>query len=62
MSSNAINDSVQPIEDSVHSRPSGIEFEMAYQARVAIDRIRFAIKHLGGHPNPANGGHLKTGQ
>ena len=45
MSSNAINDSVQPIEDSVHSRPSGIEFEMAYQARVAIDRIRFAIKH-----------------
>ena len=26
-------------------RPSAIEFEMAYQARVAIDRIRFAIKH-----------------
>ena len=25
--------------------PSPIEFEMAYQARVAIDRIRFAIKH-----------------
>ena len=22
-----------------------MEFEMAYQARVAIDRIRFAIKH-----------------
>jgi len=45
MSSDAINESVQPIEDSAHSRPSGIEFEMAYQARVAIDRIRFAIKH-----------------
>lgn len=26
-------------------RPSPIEFEMAYQARIAIDRIRFAIKH-----------------
>jgi hypothetical protein len=22
-----------------------MEFEMAYQARIAIDRIRFAIKH-----------------
>jgi len=29
----------------MNSRPSAIEFEMAYQARVAIDRIRFAIKH-----------------
>jgi hypothetical protein len=27
-------------------RPSPIHFEMAYQARVASDRIRFAIKHL----------------
>jgi hypothetical protein len=27
-------------------RPSPIDFEMAYQARVASDRIRFAIKHL----------------
>ena len=45
MSSDAINESVQPIEELANSRPSGIEFEMAYQARVAIDRIRFAIKH-----------------
>src|ERR1700733_8324343 len=28
------------------SRPSAVEFEMAYQARVAIDRIRFAIRHI----------------
>jgi len=28
----------------VKSPPSPIEFEMAYQVRVAIDRIRFAIK------------------
>jgi hypothetical protein len=33
------------IEAELRSRPSPIEFEMAYQARVGIDRIRFAIKH-----------------
>jgi hypothetical protein len=27
------------------ARPTPMEFEMAYQARVAMDRIRFAIKH-----------------
>ena len=27
------------------SRPSSLEFEMAYQVRIAIDRIRFAIRH-----------------
>jgi hypothetical protein len=34
--------------------PSPIEFEMAYQVRVAIDRIRFAIKatdQLAHHPH-----------
>jgi hypothetical protein len=31
-------------EDEVSRRPSPIEFELAYQARVAIDCIRFAIK------------------
>jgi len=33
------------VEAEVRSRPSPSEFEMAYQARVAIDRIRFAVKH-----------------
>ena len=33
------------VEARVRSTPSSAEFEMAYQARVAIDRIRFAIKH-----------------
>jgi hypothetical protein len=37
---------VKTIEAEVRSRPSVIEFEMAYQARVAIDRIKFAIKHV----------------
>lgn len=32
------------VEREVTSRPSAMEFEMAYQARIAIDRIRFAIK------------------
>ena len=36
---------VEIIEAEVRSKPSAIEFEMAYQARVAIDRIKFAIKH-----------------
>jgi hypothetical protein len=36
---------LEEIEADVQSRPSAMEFEMAYQARVAIDRIKFAIKH-----------------
>ncbi len=32
------------VEAKVRSRPSPMEFEMAYQIRVAADRIRFAIK------------------
>ena len=36
---------IEAIEADVQSRPSAMEFEMAYQARVAIDRIKFAIKH-----------------
>jgi hypothetical protein len=32
------------IEAKIFCRPSPTEFELAYQARVAIDRIRFAIK------------------
>lgn len=38
---------VETIEADVQSRPSAIEFEMAYQARVAIDRIRFAVRQRG---------------
>jgi hypothetical protein len=33
------------IEARSPARPTPMEFEMAYQARVAMDRIRFAIKH-----------------
>ena|ERR1035438_2427773 len=45
MSSKVMRQILQTVEDGVNSRPSAIEFEMAYQSRVVIDRIRFAIKH-----------------
>jgi len=45
MSSEVTHQIRQPIEDEANSRPSAFEFEMAYQARAAIDRIKFAIKH-----------------
>ena len=37
---------LETIEAEVHTRVSLVEFEMAYQGRVAIERIRFAIKHI----------------
>jgi hypothetical protein len=33
------------LDDAAKIGASPMEFEMAYQARVAIDRIRFAIRH-----------------
>ncbi len=36
------------------SRPSPLEFEMAYQARIAIDRIKFAIKHTEQFVRPSD--------
>jgi hypothetical protein len=35
---------LQIMESEGLLRPSATEYEMAYQARVAIDRIRFAIR------------------
>jgi hypothetical protein len=45
MSSEIMHQIVETIEAEMRSRPSAIEFEMAYQSRIAIDRIRFAIRH-----------------
>ena len=39
------------IEAEIQSRPAPFEFQMAYTIRVAIDRIRFAIKQI----DPPNG-------
>jgi hypothetical protein len=44
MDSEMMHQIVELIEFDAHARPSPIEFEMAYQARVTMDRIRFAIK------------------
>jgi hypothetical protein len=44
MKSEVLREFVAMIEADAHLRPSSGEFELAYQARVAIDRIRFAIK------------------
>ncbi len=42
--SDIVKEFVAMIEADAQNRPSPAEFEMAYQARVAIDRIRFAVK------------------
>lgn len=44
---------LQMITERANAMPSAIEFELAYQARVAIERIRFAIRvseHSCGQP------------
>jgi hypothetical protein len=43
MSLEKVSEIVLDIEAGLHTSPTPAEFEMAYQARVAIDRIRFAI-------------------
>jgi hypothetical protein len=45
---------VETIEADVQSRPSAMEFEMAYQTRVAIDRIKFAIRHTDQFGKPCD--------
>ena len=44
MSSEMMQEILDMIEAEAHSRPTHFEFELAYQALIAIDRIRFAIK------------------
>jgi len=46
MSSETMHQIIEIVEAGVRSRPSSTEFEMAYQTRVVIDRIKFAIKHV----------------
>lgn len=44
MKTDLANEVFAIVEAKVRSTPSPSEFEMAYQMRVAADRIRFAIK------------------
>ncbi len=53
MSSETMHQIIEIVEAGVRSRPSSTEFEMAYQTRVAIDRIKFAIKHMEQFSDPA---------
>ena len=55
--SEIMNQLIETIETEVRSRPSPIEFEMAYQARVASDRIKFAIKHAEQFSRPCEAMH-----
>jgi hypothetical protein len=54
MRSEIMRQIVETVEADVQSRPSAIEFEMAYQARIAIDRIKFAIKHADQFGKPCD--------
>jgi hypothetical protein len=53
MTSESTETILRLISDRANSTPSALEFELAYQARVAIERIRFAIRvseHSCGRP------------
>jgi hypothetical protein len=45
---------IEIVEAEVRSRPSSNEFEMTFQARVAIGRIRFAIQDEERFRRPAS--------
>jgi len=54
MSSEMMHRIIDMIESAARSRPSAVEFEMAYQTRIAIDRIRFAIKQAEQYSKPCD--------
>ena len=54
MRSEILRHIVGTIETDGQSLPLAMEFEMAYQARVAIDRIKFAIKHTERFARPCD--------
>jgi hypothetical protein len=54
MSSEIMHQIVATIEAEAKLRPCAIEFEMAYQIRIAVERIRFAIKHVEQFAKPCD--------
>jgi hypothetical protein len=44
MSSEMMQQVLRMIDAEAQLRPAAVEYELAYQARVAVDRIRFAIR------------------
>lgn len=53
MSSETMRQILSDFEAQVRAAPCAIEFEMAYQIRVAIERIKFAIKHADEFGTPS---------
>lgn len=45
MSSKVMDQIKEIIDAKAQMRPTPMEFELAYQARVAMDKVRFAIRH-----------------
>ena len=45
---------IETIQADALWRASALEFEMAYQVRVAIDRIKFAIRHAEQFAKPCD--------
>jgi hypothetical protein len=54
MGSEIMHQTVATIEAEAKPGPSAIEFEMAYQIRIAVERIRFAIKHMEQFAKPCD--------
>jgi hypothetical protein len=54
MSAEILHQIVELIRTEAHLRPSPMEFEMAYQSRVAADCIKFAIKHAEEFSHPCD--------
>jgi hypothetical protein len=54
MSSEILHQIVELIHTEAQLRPSPMEFEIAYQARVAADCIKFAIKHAEQFSHPCD--------
>ena len=62
MNRDLMNEVISMVEAKVGSRPAPAEFEMAYQACIAMDRIRFAIKQaevFGAHSYPISEANLQ---
>jgi type IV secretory pathway VirB10-like protein len=62
MNSEIIGETLPMVDARVQSWPTAMEFELAYQARVAMDRIRFAIKLKSTRTAPLSHHEIKAGR
>src|SRR5215472_15649986 len=52
MTTKSMHQLLEIIEEEVRSTPSAVEFEMAYQARVVVDQIKFGIREVEQYAKP----------